>query len=124
MLYHLDHVSVPTENVTIMTNSITSTPNPLAFSGHMRQTEKLISNGFNLLEYTGPHSVHGKTYIFDNRISMIGSFNLDARSSFLSTESMIVIGSTEFAVDQPIRGRTREKLLLNRFDMVDAIHFP
>ena len=97
MMNHLDQISIPAENVTIMTNSIASTPNLLAFSGHIRHTDKIISNGFNLLEYKGTGSIHGKTYIFDDRISMIGSFNADARSSFLSTESMVVIDSTEFA---------------------------
>lgn len=112
MMNHLNHISIPAENVTIMTNSITSTPNLLAFSGHIRHTDKIISNGFNLLEYRGTGSIHGKTYIFDDRISMIGSFNADARSSFLSTESMVVIDSTEFAdhLNKVMKNRFPESL--------------
>ena len=33
------------------------------------------------------------SYIFDQRTSIIGSFNLDPRSAFLSTESVVVIDS-------------------------------
>lgn len=122
MLYHLDGVSIPLQNVTIMTNSIASTPNPLAFSGHMRHTEEMISNGFKLLEYKGPHSVHGKTYIFDDRISMIGSFNLDARSSFLSTESMVVIDSIEFTdhLNKQMENRFAESLATPDSDVESA----
>lgn len=97
MLSYIEEFSVPSENVSIMTNSIASTPNPLAFSGHIRQIDKITGNEFDLQEYKGSDSIHGKTFVFDNRISMIGSFNLDARSTFLSTESMVVIDSTEFA---------------------------
>src|SRR5690625_6412128 len=71
--------------------------NPLAYSRHIKHTNKMKNNGLDLIEYEGPDSVHGKTYIFDQRLSMIGSFNLDARSSFLSTESMVVIDSPAFA---------------------------
>lgn len=97
MTNYLDDTSVPSENVTIITNSMVSTPNPLAFSGYMRHSDGFVSKGFNVLEYAGPNSIHGKTYVFDNRISAVGSFNLDARSTFLSTESMVFIDSTEFA---------------------------
>lgn len=97
MLNYLGDISVPPENVTIITNSLESTPNLLAFSGYMRHSNKIVSNGFNVLEFEGPNSIHGKTYVFDDRISAIGSFNLDARSTFLSTESMVVIDSTELA---------------------------
>lgn len=97
MLNDLDRISVPPENVTIGTNSMASTPNPLAFSGYLSHSKRFINSGFNILEYAGPNSIHGKTYTFDNRVSAIGSFNLDARSTFLSTESMVVIDSTDFA---------------------------
>lgn len=97
MLQYLDDATLSDKKGTIMTNSVMSTPNPLAYSGHIRHTHKMVDNGLSLIEYEGPDSVHGKTYIFDNRLSMIGSFNLDARSSFLSTESMVVIDSPAFA---------------------------
>ncbi|WP_256583504.1 phospholipase D-like domain-containing protein, partial [Pseudomonas sp. 2995-1] len=72
-------------------------PNVIAFSGYTNVREKVVDFSSSVLEYQGPDSVHAKTYIFDDRLSLIGSFNLDARSSFLSTETMVVIDSEEFA---------------------------
>lgn len=40
-------------------------------------------------------STHGKSLTIDNRMSVIGSYNLDLRSTYLSTETMVVIDSTE-----------------------------
>ena len=116
MLKHLEDIPIPMKNGTIMTNSLTSTPNPLAYSGHVRHIDKIINNDLDLLEYRGLDSVHGKTYIFDNRLSMIGSFNLDARSSYLSTESMVVIDSPEFADQLNKRMETRfsEKVITTK----------
>lgn len=97
MMKYSDQISIPQENITIITNSLTSTPNPLAFSGYLRHVDNIVEKGLNLLEYIGPNSIHGKTYIIDHDKSVIGSFNLDSRSTFLSTESMVIIESTEFA---------------------------
>ena len=41
--------------------------------------------------------MHGKSFVIDNRISMIGSHNFDPRSDVLNTESGFVIESEEFA---------------------------
>ena len=51
----------------------------------------------NLYEYQGDGSLHSKAYIIDERISVVGSYNLDPRSTYLSTESVLVIDSKEFA---------------------------
>jgi len=57
----------------------------------------LAKKATTLYEYYGEGTIHAKSYIFDQRISMIGSFNLDPRSAFLSTESMVVIDSIPIA---------------------------
>lgn len=59
--------------------------------------KKLINKGIKISEYQGPDSIHGKSYIFDDKLSVVGSFNMDNRSSFLSTETVVVIDSEEFA---------------------------
>ncbi|RHW37976.1 hypothetical protein D1B31_14410 [Neobacillus notoginsengisoli] len=56
----------------------------------------MAKKGVNVLEYQGRDSIHAKTFIFDNRLSSIGEFNMDSRSTFLNTESMVVIDSVEF----------------------------
>ncbi len=84
------------ENI-ILTNSKQATPNLLAFSGYVSRRDSLMESDLALYEYIGPHSIHGKTFVFDSYISVLGSFNIDARSAFLSTETMVIIEGEEFA---------------------------
>lgn len=83
--------------ITVLTNSIASNPNNLGLSGHMPYRKRKVDFVEKVYEYQGAGSLHAKTYIFDKRISLIGSYNLDPRSTFLSTETMAVIDSVEFA---------------------------
>ena len=93
----MDEISVNREEIKMLTNSIYSSPNPLAVSGYMNKRKEMLDFGVRIYEYQGPGSIHAKSYTFDQRISAIGSFNLDSRSAFLSTESMVIIDSEEFA---------------------------
>lgn len=95
MMQYLDNSSA--NEITIFTNSIAASPNPLAISGYSRYREKIVDLGAHIYEFQGPGSIHGKSFIFDDRISLVGSFNFDSRSAYLSTETMIVIDSEEFA---------------------------
>ncbi|MFS0654933.1 phospholipase D-like domain-containing protein [Bacillus sp. 179-C3.3 HS] len=83
---------------TILTNSLKSTPNPLAFAGYLSTRKELIKTGVHLYEYEGPYSIHGKSMVIDDQISVIGTYNLDARSSFLNTESILMIKNVSFAL--------------------------
>ncbi|OIJ12263.1 hypothetical protein BKP35_10680 [Anaerobacillus arseniciselenatis] len=97
MLAYVDKQAVSAPEITISTNSLSATPNVLAFSGYLNNRKMLVDSGINIYEYQGPRSIHGKTLVIDNRINVIGSFNIDHRSSFLSTETMVVIDSEELA---------------------------
>lgn len=92
---YIDKTKLP-KDITVLTNSLASTPNVIAFSGYTNQRNNILALGTNVYEYQGKDSLHAKTYILDDRISVVGSFNLDARSAFLSTETMVVIDSVEF----------------------------
>ena len=93
----LDSAKISDLEINVLTNSAGSTPNIFAFSGYLRYKEKMLSNNnINIYEYQGEGSLHSKTYIIDDRISIVGSYNLDPRSTFLSTESMLVVDSNEF----------------------------
>ena len=41
--------------------------------------------------------MHSKTMVFDDKISWIGSFNLDPRSRYYNTENVAIFESPEFA---------------------------
>ncbi|MDV7765600.1 phospholipase D family protein [Peribacillus sp. CSMR9] len=82
---------------TILTNSVTSTPNVIAFSGYLALRDSIVETGAKLYEYSKLYSLHGKSAVYDQRLSAVGSFNLDSRSAFLNTESMVIIDSENFA---------------------------
>lgn len=48
------------------------------------------------MKHQGENSIHAKSYVIDDRITAIGSYNLDPRSAYLDTELLIVIDSPEF----------------------------
>ena len=84
--------------ITMLTNSPKTSPNILAFSGYLRYKNDIIkNNNINIYEYQGLGSLHSKSYIIDDYLSIVGSFNLDPRSAFLSTETMLVVDSDHFA---------------------------
>lgn len=84
------------KEITILTNSLKSSANYPGVSSYMSKRGSIINFTDYLYEYQGIGSIHGKSYIIDDRISLVGSFNLDPRSAFLSTETMVVIDSKEF----------------------------
>ncbi|WP_210340862.1 phospholipase D-like domain-containing protein [Alkalicoccobacillus gibsonii] len=81
----------------MMTNSIQQTPNPMAFSGYLGTRDEILNSGVSIYEYRGNYSIHAKSFVIDDYLSMVGSFNLDARSSYLNTESAVLIQGSEFA---------------------------
>ncbi|MGD9663004.1 MAG: phospholipase D-like domain-containing protein, partial [Porticoccaceae bacterium] len=96
MLDWLDDVGqhVP---VTLVTNSMASSQNYPAFSNYAYSRNKFMEAGTSLYEYQSSHSIHGKTMLVDDRMSIVGSLNMDDRSLYLDTEIMLAIDSVEFS---------------------------
>lgn len=87
--------SLDNKEITILTNNIDYNPNYFATSGYIRHRKKIAQKA-TLYEFQSQSSLHAKTFIFGDEISIIGSNNFDPRSTYLSTESMVVIYSKEF----------------------------
>ncbi|HLS52635.1 MAG TPA: phospholipase D family protein [Tissierellaceae bacterium] len=81
--------------INILTNSLASTPNLPAYAGYMNYRKELVDSGLNIYEYQSKDSLHTKSFIIDDDLLAIGSFNSDPRSTYLSTESMVIIHSKE-----------------------------
>lgn len=96
MLKPLRGEELMADRIDILTNSLAASPNVLASSGYRKYRKKIIDSGVDLYEFQGPGSIHAKSFIFDDRLSLVGSFNVDPRSAYLSTETMVVIDSEEF----------------------------
>jgi len=101
--------------VGIVTNSLQSTRDPLAFAGYTRSRIELLRHGIELYEVRaqlgttrgsgqtprisryGTYGLHGKLMVFDRQRVFIGSMNFDERSRHLNTEIGLIIDSPELA---------------------------
>lgn len=99
-------------NIRILTNSLASTDNVEAFSSYQTDRETLLKTGVRIFEFrpdaaerkrimTGElqeklnhepiFGLHSKSMVIDNKITVIGTFNLDPRSANLNTECIVVV---------------------------------
>ena len=77
----------------ILLNSVENGDNFVASSDYLRNKKSIVDMGIPLYEYDGGISLHGKSILIDHDLSVIGSYNLDLRSSYVDTELMLVIES-------------------------------
>lgn len=96
MIKYLDVDKIKEKEISVLTNSLATSPNYLAIAAYSNNRTDIVGNIDNLYEYHGTGSIHGKSIIIDDEISLVGSFNMDPRSAFLNTESMVVVNSKEF----------------------------
>lgn len=101
-----------TAETQIITNAPESGANPFGCCDYLNNKKKLLETGAYICELTGD-SVHTKTILVDDNISIVGSYNFDMRSTYLDTELMLVIDSVQLnshiralADDYTERGRT------------------
>jgi cardiolipin synthase C len=55
--------------------------------------------GVEIIEYTGPETLHAKTVLVDGKRAYLGSYNADPRSQNLNSETGIIFESAEAAGD-------------------------
>jgi len=100
--------------IRILTNSLASTDNIEAFSSYQKDRKVLLETGVRIFEFrpdaaeqikimTGElrekldhkptFGLHAKSMVIDNKITVIGTFNLDPRSANLNTECIVVVNS-------------------------------
>ena len=70
----------------IMTNSVANNGNPFGSADYARNRNRILNTGIDIWEYEGGYSYHGKSILIDDDLSVIGSFNMDMRSTYLDTE--------------------------------------
>jgi len=98
--------------VTVMTNSLASTDEPVVHTGYSRYREALLHMGVDLYELSSARlkgnerpflfgsslgRLHAKLFVIDRKTSFVGSMNLDPRSATINTELGVVIDSPEVA---------------------------
>lgn len=106
-------------DVTILTNSLSSTDNLEAFNGYQRIRSELLAAGVHVYEYRPDAAIrkrlitaekqkeldymptfglHAKSMVVDHRTTVIGTFNLDPRSANLNTECIAIMTSAAMAL--------------------------
>ena len=75
----------------MITNSVSSNDSLLVQLGYETAKKKLLRLGVELWEYKGPDCLHAKSAVLDDRLALIGSFNIDPRSQHLNTETAVAI---------------------------------
>lgn len=104
--------------VKILTNSLASIDNLEAFSGYQRDRSELLATGVEVYEFKPDAAIqmqlmnqeikrdssqipifgiHSKTMVVDGEIAVVGTFNLDPRSTNLNTECLTIMRSFKLA---------------------------
>lgn len=81
--------------VSILTNAVENGANPSGCSDYLREKQNILSRGVDVYEVVCGQSLHTKTILIGDDLSIVGSFNADMRSAYLDTELMLVIESEE-----------------------------
>jgi putative cardiolipin synthase len=99
-------------DIAVMTNSLGATDEPLAYRGYRRYRLPMLKMGVRLAELRPVHGerhqsngaarsslgrLHAKLAIVDQRWLLVGSLNMDRRSSRLNTELALAIDSPALA---------------------------
>lgn len=96
MMYNTwEEIAENVSDFSIMTNSVANNGNPFGAADYAKNRNRILNTGIDIWEYEGGYSYHGKSILIDDDLSVIGSFNMDMRSTYLDTELMLVIRSKE-----------------------------
>ncbi len=81
----------------LLINARENGDNVVASSDYTWRRGGIWNTGVTVYEYAGGTSSHGKSILIDHRLSIIGSYNLDLRSTYVDTELMVAVDSVELS---------------------------
>ena len=79
----------------IILNAVEKGSNPWGCTDYLNHKKDILATGAQVYELMNEHAVHTKTVLIDDNLSIVGSYNLDMRSTYLDTELMLVIDCEE-----------------------------
>lgn len=91
-LTELHEKNIPVE---IITNDVASGANPWGCTDYLNQKKNIWETGARVYEFMGAHSCHTKAVLIDDRMSIVGSYNMDMRSTYHDTELMLAVDCPE-----------------------------
>lgn len=92
--------------VKIILNAVENGSNPWGCTDYLNHKQDILDTGVDVYELMNEHAVHTKTVLVGDNLSIVGSYNLDMRSTYLDTELMLVIDSEQ--LNARIRGMADE----------------
>lgn len=90
----------------------------ISSADHDNQRGKIVETGAEVYECADEYPVHTKTILIDDSLSIIGSYNLDPRSTYLDTEVMVVVDSPE--LNALLRQRAEDLKTKSRLALADG----
>lgn len=104
--------------VQIITNAPQSGANPWGCTDYLNHQSDILATGVSVCEWSGGDSMHTKTVLIDDTVSIIGSFNWDMRSAYLDTEMMLLVDCP--AMNAVLRGEADEMVRQSRTILPDG----
>jgi len=96
MYADLERIVASGAEVSMLTNSILNTDNRFAPPDYLYHQDEILDTGVSIYEFDGDYSTHAKTVLIDDDLVVIGSFNVDLRSTYMNTEIVAVIAGEAF----------------------------
>lgn len=118
MYKELSYLCTSGKQVQMMTNGVENGANLAGCVDYLNERPKILKMGMEVYEYHGGQSVHRKTVLVDNNISIVGSFNFDMRSTYHDTELMLVIKSKE--LNRQLREVVKQDMEVSNHIMPDG----
>lgn len=88
---HLRAAAARGVRVEVVTNSKTSNDERSMWWAAINHYEELIKGGVKICEWRGTETVHVKAMVVDDRVAVVGSYNLDPRSATTNSEALVLI---------------------------------
>lgn len=88
---HLRAAAARGVKVEVVTNSKTSNDERSMWWAAINHYEELIKGGVSLCEWRGNQTVHVKAMVVDDRVAVVGSYNLDPRSATTNSEVLTLL---------------------------------
>lgn len=100
--------------VNIVTNSAATCSNAFGACDYMNQKKNIMKTGSTVFENNG-RATHAKAITIDDRLTVVGSCNMDMRSEYLDSEIMLAVDSRELnaIVSRGIQGLKDTSLQVN-----------
>ncbi len=77
--------------VEVIANSMQSVDIPISYAAYLNLRHTYMKRGVQFYEFHHHQTMHSKIMVVDSHVAVIGSFNLDPRSAYRNSETVVVV---------------------------------